>query len=46
MPAAEHVQRQVAVAVIVAVEEAPFLVAVERIIGGVEIEDDPLRGCL
>ncbi len=46
MPAAEHVQRQVAVAVIVAVEEAPFLVAVERIIGGVEIEDDPLRWLL
>ena len=28
MPAAEHVQRQVAIAVVVTVEEAPFLVAV------------------
>ena len=42
VPAAEHVQRQIAVAVIVAVEEAALLVAVQRIIGGVEIEDDPL----
>ena len=43
MLAAEHVERQIAVAVVVAVEEAPFLVAVQRIIGGVEIEDDLLR---
>ena len=28
MPAAEHVQRQIAVAVVIAVEEAAFLVAV------------------
>ena len=42
VPAAEHVQRQIAVAVIVAVEEAALLVAVQRIVGGVEIEDDPL----
>ena len=40
--AAEDIQRQVAVAVIVAVEEAPFLVAVERVVRGIEIEDDPL----
>jgi hypothetical protein len=31
---------QVAVAVVIAVEEAPFLVAVQRIVGGVQIEDD------
>jgi hypothetical protein len=40
--AAEDVQRQMAVAVVVAMEEAPFLVAVERIVRGIEIEDDPL----
>ena len=42
MPAAEDVKRQIAVAVVVAVEEAAFLVAVQRIVGGVEIEDDLL----
>ena len=35
----EDVQRQVAVAAIVAVEEAPFLFAVQRRIGDVEIEN-------
>ena len=40
--AAEDVQRQVAVTVVVAVEEAPFLVAVERVVRGIEIENDPL----
>ena len=43
MPAAEHVERQVAVAVIVAVEEPPLLLAVQRVVGGVEVEDDLLR---
>ena len=43
MPAAEHIERQVAVAVVVAVEEPPFLVAVQRVVGGVEIEHDLLR---
>ena len=43
MPAAEDVERQIAVAVVVAVEEAPFLVAMQRVVGGVEIEDDLLR---
>ena len=43
MPAAEDVERQVAVAVVIAVEEAAFLVAVQRIVGGVEIEDDLRR---
>ena len=39
--AAEHIERQVAVGVVVAVEEPAFLAAVERIVGGVQIEDDP-----
>ena len=43
MAAAEHVKRQVAVAVVIAVEEAAFLMAVQRVVGGVEIEDDLLR---
>ena len=43
VPAAEHVQRQVAVAVVVAVEEPALLMAVQRIVGGVEVEDDLLR---
>jgi hypothetical protein len=42
--AAEHVERQVAVAIVVAVEEAAFLVAVQRIVGRIEIEDDLARG--
>jgi len=47
MPAAEHVERQVAVAVIVAVKEPAFLMAVQRVVGGVEVEDDLFgrRGC-
>ena len=40
--AAEDVQRQVAVALVVAVEEAAHLVAVDRVVGGVEVEDDLL----
>ena len=40
---AEDVKRQVAVAVVVTVEEAAFLVAVQRIVGGVEGKDDLLR---
>ena len=40
MIAAEHIERQVAIAVVVAVEEAALLMAVQRIVGGVEIEDD------
>ena len=43
MAAAEHVQRQIAVAIVVAVEEAAFLVAVQGVVGGVEIEDDLAR---
>ena len=36
--AAEHVQRQVAVAVVVAMEEAPLLLAVQWVVGGVEVQ--------
>ena len=43
VPAAEDIKRQVAVAVVVAVEEPPLLVAVQRVVGGVEIEHDLLR---
>ena len=43
MAAAEDVKRQVAVAVVVAMEEPPLLVAVQRVVGGVEIEHDLLR---
>jgi hypothetical protein len=46
VPPAEHVQRQVAVAVIIAVKEAALLMAVQRGIGGVEIEGDRLGGVL
>ena len=42
--AAEDVERQVAVAVVIAVEEAAFLMAVQRVVGGVQVEDQPLRG--
>ena len=43
MSAAEDVERQVAVAIVVAVEEPAFLLAVQRIVGGIQIEDDLLR---
>ncbi len=46
MPAAEDVERQIAVAAVIAVEEPALLLAVQRIVGGVEIEDDLLRRCL
>ena len=42
MPAAEHVERQIAPAVVVAVEEPALLVAVQRIVGGVKVENDLL----
>ena len=42
MVAAEDVERQVAVAAIVAVEEPPLLVAVQRVVGGIEVEHDLL----
>ena len=44
--AAEHVERQIAVGVVVAVEEAAFLTAVQRDVGVVEIEHDLSRRAL
>jgi len=38
-------QRQVKVAIVAAVKEAPFLMPVQRV-GGIEIEDDLLRRVL
>ena len=43
MPAAHDIERQIAVAIVIAVEEPPFLVPVQRVVGGIDIEDD-LRG--
>ena len=40
---AEHVQRQIAVAVIIAMEEPPLLLAMHRIIGRIEVENDLTR---
>ena len=40
MATAEHIERQIAVMIVIAVEEAPFLMAVQRNVGGVEIEHD------
>jgi hypothetical protein len=42
MPITEHVQRQIAVAAVVAVEEAALLLPVKGVIGRVEVEDDLL----
>jgi hypothetical protein len=47
MPAAEQIERQVAVAIVVAVKEPAFLMAVQRVVGRVEIENDRLgRACV
>ena len=46
MVAAEDVERQVAVAIVIAVEEAPLLTAVQRVVGGVEVEHQPFRRAL
>ena len=43
MTTAEHVERQVAVAAVVAVEEAALLLTVQRVVGRVEVENDLLR---
>ena len=43
MPAAEDVERQIAVAVVVTVEVPTLLLAVERIVGGVEVDLDADR---
>ena len=42
MPAAEDVQRQIAEAVVVTVEEPTLLMPVQGVVGGIEIENDPL----
>ena len=49
MAATEHIERQVAVAAIVAVVEPALLIAMDEIVGGIEIEYDllgRLRMCL
>jgi len=38
--AAEDVERQIAVVPVVAVEESPFLLAVHRIVGRIQVQDD------
>jgi DDE family transposase len=43
MASAEHVKRQIAVAVVIAMEEPALLLAMHRIVGGVEIENDLAR---
>jgi hypothetical protein len=40
MPAAEDVERQIAVTVIIAVEEPAFLMSMQRIVRRVEVEND------
>src|SRR5205823_14193202 len=42
MRAAEDVQRQIAVTVVITMKEAAFLMPVQRIVGGVEVENDLL----
>ena len=43
MLAAEDVQRQIAVAAVVAVKEATFLMTVQWIIGGIQVQPDLAR---
>ena len=40
VPAAEDVQRQIAVALVIAMEEPAFLMAVHQIVGGIQVEHD------
>ena len=42
MPPAEHVKRQIAVAVVIAVEEAALLMPVQRVVRRIEVENDLL----
>src|SRR4051794_15756069 len=44
MPAAEDVERQVAVAIVVAVKEAALLMPMDRVVGRVQVQDDFARG--
>jgi len=46
MAAAEHVERQIAVAIVIAVEEPALLLAVQRIIRRIEVENDLFRRAL
>ena len=43
MTAAEDVERQVTIAIVIAVEKAAFLMTVQRIVGRIQIENDLLR---
>ena len=43
VPPAKNIQRQVTIGFVVAMKEAPFLLAMQRIIGGIEIEGDLAR---
>ena len=43
MAAAEHVERQVAVAVVIAMEKPSLLLPVHWIVGRIEVEDDLVR---
>jgi hypothetical protein len=40
MGTAQHVERQIAVAIIIAVEEAPLLITVHRVICRIKVEND------
>jgi hypothetical protein len=40
MPAREDIERQIAVAVVIAEEEAPLLMPVQRVVGGVQVENN------
>ncbi len=40
MPTAENVKRQIAIAIVIAMKEPPLLMTVQRIVGGIEIEDN------
>ena len=46
VPAAEHIERQVAVLVVIAVEEPAFLLPVERDVGVIQIQHDLTRRTL
>ena len=40
MPPAEYVKRQIAIAIVIAVEEAALLMSVQRVVRRIEIEND------
>jgi hypothetical protein len=43
VPPAKNIQRQVTIGFVVAMKEAPLLLAMQRIIRGIEVERDPAR---